>query len=153
MGASYFEALRSNGQTEVNYQRIMFLLCFVVFVTSFAYVLVLGVHNVLRYYYIQNLEDELHKLNPSVSDADGQGSLLHWNAFLAPIITRNPHHIKSYYTAAVFICYSVAATGVVVFCAALAFTLYMQITPKNIFDRIIAGVFIFIAALEILLFS
>lgn len=114
--------------------------------------LVLGVHNILRYYYIQKLEDQLHKLNPDVSDADGQSSFLHWNAFLAPIITRNPHHIKSFYTAAVFICYSVAAIGVVVFCVAMALTLYMQITPKNIFDRIIAGIFIFIAALEIVLF-
>lgn len=110
LGASSFAKGRSDSLAETagnnarvmdnffTYPRILFLFSFVIFVTAFAYVLVLGVHNILRYYYIQNLEDQLHKLSPGVTDSDKEGPFVHWNAFLAPIITRNPRHIKSYYT-------------------------------------------------------
>lgn len=54
-----------------------------IFCTAFAYVMVLGVNNLLRYYYIQKLEDRLHELISYTTDDKKEGPLLHWNAYIA----------------------------------------------------------------------
>ncbi len=136
----------------VTYARFMFLFSFIIFCTAFSYVFVLGVHNVSRYYYIQNLEDRLHKLISDTSDDKEDGSFLHWNSYIAPIITRTPRHIKSAHTALVFVFYSVATAFASIFSAAMVISLFIIILPKTIFDWIIAYIFIFMAILVIALF-
>ena len=39
----------------ITYSRIMFWLGLLIFCTAFSYIIVLGISNILRYYYIQNL--------------------------------------------------------------------------------------------------
>lgn len=136
----------------ITYSRFMFLFSCIIFCTAFSYVLVLGTHNVLRYYYIQNLEDRLHKLISGTSDDEANGPFIHWNAYIAPIITRNPRHIKSRQTRLAFISYSAATFCAVIFSATMAVALFIIIFPKTAFDWIVAGTFAFVTFLVMLLF-
>jgi hypothetical protein len=132
--------------------RIMFLLSLLVFCTAFAYVIILGITNTLRYYYIQKIEDRIHALISDTSDDRKEGSLLHWSSYIGPIITRNIHHIKSSHTALVHFCYTTAACGVTLFSVLMVVSLFFNITPKTNFDYIVISIFILVSFLTILLF-
>lgn len=136
----------------ITYARIMFWFSLIIFCTAFAYVMVLGVNNLLRYYYIQKLEDRLHELISHTTDDKKEGPLLHWNAYIAPIITRNFHHITSSHTALVYFCYTVAVCGVTMFSAVMVSLLYIEITNKTIFDKAVVSIFVAIMLLIILIF-
>lgn len=148
----FFADIRDNGgiiakycnslSQYITFDRIMFWLGLIIFCTAFAYVIVLGIQNALRYYYIQELEDRLHELIPDTSDDGKQGSFLHWNAFLSPIITRNITHIKSSYTFLAHCCYTIAVSGVVMFSIIMLAFLYLVIEGKTSFDEVILALFI-----------
>lgn len=67
----------------ITYARTLFWFSLIIFCTAFAYVMVLGVNNLLRYYYNQKLEDRLHELISYTTDDKKEGPLLHWNAYIA----------------------------------------------------------------------
>lgn len=115
----------------VTYARIMFCFSLLIFCTAFAYIIVLGTNNILRYYYIQNLEDRLHELISNTPDDNGRGSFLHWNVYNAPIITRNINHITSSHTALIYFSYSVATCCAILFSMAMVTSLFLEITPKK----------------------
>jgi len=92
---SYVTKLCNIINQSITYSRVMFWLSLLIFFTAFAYIVVLGINNILRYYYIQDLEDRLHELIPASVDDTNRGDFLHWNAYIAPIITQNIKHITS----------------------------------------------------------
>lgn len=136
----------------VTYARIMFWLSLLIFCTAFAYIIVLGTNNILRYYYIQSLEDRLHELISNTPDDNGRGSFLHWNAYNAPIITRNINHITSSHTALIYFSYSVATCCAILFSIAMVTSLFLEITPKKRFDYMTVLIIIILMLLTAFLF-
>lgn len=130
------------------FSRVIFILSAVVFCTAFAYIIVLGINNVIRYYYIQNLEDRLHALIKHSVNENGMGDFLHWNAYSAPIITKNPKHIASSHTALSYVCYSIATGCAIIFSMGMVIFLFLIISPIKWFDwmiMIIISVYMVIA--------
>lgn len=116
------------------YTRIIFCLSILVFIVAFTYVLVLGLGNLMRYYYIQNLEDRLYELIPSTKDNNYRGSFLHWNAYYAPINTQNLFHAASPYTVLNQVCFMFAICGIILFSMGLIGALFLRIPEKTTFD-------------------
>lgn len=116
------------------YSRVMFWLSLLIFFTAFAYIMVLGINNILRYYYIQNLEDRLHELIPASYDDTNRGDFLHWNAYIAPIITQNVKHITSTHTALNFACYVAATCFAILFSMGMILSLFLEIETREWFD-------------------
>lgn len=148
-GASFFNTS--------SYAKITFRLSICVFCTAFAYIMTLGTGNVLRYHYIQDLEDRLHKLIPD-TQADSTGRpFIHWSCFFGPIVTRNFHHVSSAYTLLLFLNYSIATLMAVVFSISLIVFQYLKIEPGR-FDYFLAfaaivlmsAIFVFFAITSIL---
>lgn len=118
----------------ITYTRIMFWLGLLIFCTAFCYIIVLGISNILRYYYIQNLEDRLYDLISDVKDNKDRGSFLHWNSYMAPIITQNVKHITSSHTALNYICYVVAVASAILFSMGIVISLFLAIKSRTRFD-------------------
>lgn len=154
--ASYLNPAKDTNEdalSNVMHVRVLFLLSLLVFFTAFTYLIVLGINNILRYYYIQELEDRLHKLIPNTNeDSDGREDFLHWNAYIAPIITRNIKHITSTHAALYYVCYSISALCAVLFSIVMVTSLFMEIVPKNRIDYTIVTVTILLMLLTLLLF-
>lgn len=136
----------------VTYNRVMFWLSLLIFFTAFAYIVVLGINNILRYYYIQNLEDRLHELIPIAKDDIGRGFFLHWNAYIAPIITQKPKHIASTHTLLNFICYSLATCFAILFSMGMVISLFFKINPRERFDYIVIIIVVCVMVLTFVLF-
>lgn len=138
LGASYFsdtgtgETVGTVASIVANdYVRVTFWLSICVFCVAFTYIMTLGTGNLLRYYYIQELEDRLHELIPTGDDdAIADGFFVHWVSFSGPIITRNPHHIESAYTALHFLNYTIATCFAVIFSMGLIYFQYSRIEPE-----------------------
>ncbi|MDD6628965.1 MAG: hypothetical protein PUF03_12040 [Lachnospiraceae bacterium] len=116
------------------FSRVLFLLSAVVFCTAFAYIIVLGINNVLRYFYIQNLEDRLCKF---ISYSGENNEFLHWNAYSAPVITKNIKHITSSYTALSYAVYLIATGCAILFSMGMVIFLFLIIYPKRMFDYMV----------------
>lgn len=114
--------------------RAVFALSLLIFCMAFTYITVIGIGNLLRYYYIQNLEDRLHTLSSNTPDNQDRGPFLHWNAYCAPIVTRNIKHITSSHTLLYFSLYTIAAICAVVFSMGIVMSLFVQINPIKWFD-------------------
>lgn len=136
----------------ITYSRVMFWLSLLIFFTAFAYIVVLGISNILRYYYIQNLEDRLHELIPASDDDTNRGDFLHWNAYIAPIITQNIKHITSTHTALNFVCYVAATCFAILFSMGMILSLFLEIESRQWFDYSIIVVTIIVMLLTFLLF-
>ena len=104
--------------------RIVFWLSVLVFCVAFFYITYLGMTNVLRYHYIQNIEDRLYDLFPITSDNTDRGNFLHWNAFSAPILTKNKNHITSSHSALSFCTYVGAIICAILFSMGLVMALF-----------------------------
>lgn len=76
-----------------------------VFCIVFSYIITLGISSVLRHHYIRNLEDKLYKLIPATKKEE---EFIHWISFSSPITTRNPLHLKSFYSWIHYIGYTTA---------------------------------------------
>lgn len=149
---NYIDKFCNMINANVTYARIMFWLSLLIFCTAFAYIIVLGTNNILRYYYIQSLEDRLHVLISNTPDDDGRGAFLHWSAFDAPIITRNINHITSSHTALIYFSYSAATGCAILFSIAMVTSLFLEITPKTRFDYMIVIISIILMLLTVFLF-
>lgn len=130
----------------------MFWLSLLIFFTAFAYIVVLGINNILRYYYIQDLEDRLHELIPASVDDTNRGDFLHWNAYIAPIITQNIKHITSSHTALYFVCYVAATCFAILFSMGMVLSLFLEIEHRQWFDYGIMIVTIIVMILTFFLF-
>jgi len=111
-----------NHNVGLNYFLGLYVLSDFVLCTAITFIVPLGIENVLRYHYIQDLEDRLGQLIPSGSD---QKELIHWVSFSAPITTKNPHHLKSKYAWMYFVPYILAAFMAVSFCICITILQYI----------------------------
>lgn len=135
----------------ITYSRIMFWLGLLIFCTAFSYIIVLGISNILRYYYIQNLEDRLHDLISDVRDDKDRGSFLHWNSYIAPIATQNVNHITSSHTALNYVCYVVSVASVILFSIGMVISLFLEIESRQWFDTTLINIVIFFMVLSFFL--
>lgn len=122
--------------------RVLFWLSSIVFCTAFMYIVVLGIGNLLRYYYIQNIEDRLTSLISGTKDNVNRGDLLHWNAYIAPMQTRNPKHITNSNTLLHYICYTIVVIGIILFSTGIVFFQYKFIDDRKIYDEIVLAIVI-----------
>lgn len=137
----------------VTYDRIMFWLSLFVFFTAFTYIVPLGIGNVMRYFYIQNLEERLHELIESAKDNKDRGDFLHWNDYSAPLITQNPKHITSSYTTVNFLCYVGAIFCVIVFSVIMVGALFSKISPRTNLDIMVLLISITILFLTVIVYA
>lgn len=150
LGASYFNDPNKN--TYIN-QTSIFILSNFVFCTVFPYVVVLGIVNVMRYYYVQSLEDRLFVLIPHCEDDDRmQIPFVHWGSFIASIVTRNTKNIKSLHTMLHYICYSLAAIFAVLFSAGVTLLQFYRIDNKEWYHYILLFVPIILMLMALALF-
>lgn len=132
--------------------RILFWLSAVAFIIAFLYITYLGIENILRYYHIQNIEDRLYDLMPSMDDDHGRGSFLHWNGFSAPILTKNIKHISSSHTSLSFFAYTGAVFAIIFFSMGLVLSLFLDINPIRRIDKIILGIIGILMIFTVILF-
>ena len=140
--ASWLTKIVSFINKNVSYARLIFWLSLLIFCTAFAYIIVIGISNVLRYYYIQNLEERLHTLINGLTDDDGRGDLLHWNAFSAPINTRNWKHVTTTHTVLSYLAFTLAVACAILFSMGMVITLFFEIEPRERFDDWLLGIVI-----------
>ncbi len=74
-------------------QVILFWLNSLIFLAAICFITTLGITNVLRYYYIQSLEERLAITNQE----SYENQIVHWMSFSSPITTRNYKHLDSKY--------------------------------------------------------
>lgn len=128
----------------------LLFICSLVFSVAFAFIITLGIGNVLRYHYIQDLEDRLDTLVPCGMD---RAELVHWMSFSSPVVTRNPKHLNSKYSKIHFFCYAMATVSSILFCLFIIFFLYKQIEkPSNLAKVAIVLSVVFMAASIIIFF-
>ncbi len=160
LGASYFS--RDNEDNDF-YRKVIFWLSILVFGAAFAYILVLGIGNTLRYYYIQELEDRLHRLIPGGADdrlhrlissgPDDEGNwFLHWNSYSAPMITRNLRHISSLHTLLNHVAYGAAAFCAVGFSIVMVYLLFRNIGVIRWHDYLLLYVSVSVMAVVAVMF-
>lgn len=150
---SYVDKFCNIINENITYPRILFWISLVVFCMAFAYIIVLGIDNVLRYYYIQNIEDRLNQLISSTPDNKDRGEFLHWNEYSAPITTKNIKHITSTHTALSYGCYSLAIICVILFSIGIVLSLYFEINDRKWFDKLILWIVIIGMGLAFILFT
>lgn len=80
---------------------------------AFSYMFSLGLRSTLRYRYMRALSDELNSLSGMPEGFMG------WTEISAPLITLNPRHVKSVYTAVYFGSVLFAVAAAVAVCASL----------------------------------
>lgn len=133
--------------------RIIFYLSVLSFSVAFLYITYLGIQNLLRYFYIQNIEDRLNDLFPDTNDNNNRGKFLHWNAFSAPILTKNRKHITTSHATLSFFTYAGAVSCVILFSIGLIISLFLDINPIKWYDKLLLYSMIFFMLLSFLLFA
>ena len=115
--------------------RALFYISSITLLVAVAYIVTIGISNVLRYHYMRDLEDRLYQLIPHEPE---DMLFTHWMSFCSPITTRNPLHITtSIYTVIHYCCYAVAALGGVAFCIMMIILQYDFVPEHNVWDRIV----------------
>jgi len=110
-----------------------------VFVLSivFCYITAIGIVSVLRYHYIQYLEDRLHLL---VENGHfGEENLIHWMSFSSPITTRNPKNVRKY-AISHYLSYVFFSVSAIVFCCFITIVSFIGLGNERL--RVI-GVLVF----------
>lgn len=118
--------------TEKN-KSMLFNMSNLILCTAIGYITSLGMSNVLRYHYLQNLEDRLSKLNAKVNNKD---ELIHWMSFSSPITTRNPLHLNLKYTSMHYVCYAIATICPILFCAVITIFQFVSLDTYTIIDMV-----------------
>ncbi len=131
---------------------LLFHLSNLVFCTAIGYITTLGISNVLRYHYLQDLEDRLFLLMSDISAEDAEQRLMHWMSFSAPVMTRNPQHIKGRYTWMHYLCYTIATACAIMFCTAITIIQYLSLGEYSIYDQFSIGLLILFFAFSMISF-
>lgn len=119
------------------YARWLFVLGVLTFLVVFGYAMSLGIPSVIRYHYLQDLEDQLNRLMNNDPDV-----VVAWKSFSSPITTRNPKHIKSKFAKINFGALSVSTISALVICLGLIVMLFSQIENHTLGDWLFAVFFV-----------
>lgn len=104
----------------------IYVLCITILMTAISYVVSFGITNVLRFFYMQQLEDKL------ASRKDKDLDIVHWISFSAAVNTRNIKHIRnSNYTMLSYVYYSLAAFLALFFCFGIIIIQYYILNLGN----------------------
>lgn len=101
------------------------LLSDLIFITTFSYMTHLGLGNLLRYHYLQDLEVQLREIgytSPTFSD---------WMETTAPVTTRNIRHLKHGYSIINYFAYIGATLFAILFCILTTVVLYMRVEVEE----------------------
>lgn len=151
LGVLFSASLFSGGEPNSPFNNVapLFGLSVLIFCAAFGFITTLGIANVLRYHYIQNLEDKISMLiSPNFHKED----LIHWMSFSSPILTRNPYHLKSGYTKVHYIFYGLATICASLFCIYVIIFLYSRIDPHTILDHVLLVIFILTVTISLIVF-
>lgn len=128
-----FKSMLNDLISLITFQRLVFWLVSIVFCATFLYVAKIGIENIMRYFYIRNLEirsqglikyegkntENKEEKTPSevgFKDNNGRGSELNFSEYAAPVLTNSPKHIGSIPTFLHFVCNYGALGLAVLFC-------------------------------------
>ncbi|MCI9127564.1 MAG: hypothetical protein HFG28_10265 [Eubacterium sp.] len=114
---------------------ILFLLSCFIFGTAFSYIATLGIQNVLRYHYIQRLEDQA-AFQYQKGNVD-KISFVQWMSFCSPITTRNPSHLNSKFAIVFYLSYTVAILCATFFSLGVIAFLYYKLENRTLIDTIV----------------
>lgn len=140
------------GDGEVVPKSLLFHLSNLVFCTAIGYITAVGIHSVLRYHYLQNLEDRIFLLKPNISVENAKQQFVHWMSFSAPVITRNPQHVKGQYTWMHYLCYTIATICAIMFCVTITIVQFLSLEEYSIYDQFSIGVLIVFFAFSMMVF-
>ena len=126
LGVIFAGSLFAENNTE---QVILFWLNSLIFLAAICFITTLGITNVLRYYYIQSLEERLAITNQE----SYENQIVHWMSFSSPITTRNYKHLNSKYAKVHYGNYSIATMSAIVFCASLLIIQFFRMKEYNFF--------------------
>lgn len=129
---------------------LLFHLSNFIFCTAIGYITTLGISNVLRYHYLRNIEDKLFLLISNCSDTEHR--LIHWMSFSAPVITRNPQHIKGQYTWMHYLCYTVATICAILFCVVITVIQYLSLDKYSVYDKVGMGLSVIFFSFSMMVF-
>lgn len=112
---------------------VLFLLSNLILCTAVGYITSMGISNVLRYHYIQSLEDKLSKVLPCYP---AKNRFVHWMSFSSPVTTRNPFHLESKFTWMHYLCYAGSVVCALIFCIAISAFQYTKIKIHGKLDEL-----------------
>lgn len=130
-GASVFQ--KDGTESVVINQHTLLWLSAVIFCIAFTYITALGITNVLRYHYMQELED---RVSIFTEERESDWNFIHWMSFSSPITTRHPGHIRSGYTLLHYFGYAIATVSAALFCLGTTILQYKNISELLWADRI-----------------
>lgn len=147
----------------VTFQRLVFWLVAIVFCATFLYIAKVGIENIMRYFYIRNLEMRCQEIlrNPEnhnnnekngtqeehlvFYDSMGKGSELDFSEYAAPVLTNSPKHIGSIPTFLHFACNYGALGLSVIFCFLLVLSQFLLLPKTETVD--IYAIYIILAVM------
>ena len=124
-----------NGDNTDYYLRIIFHASNIAFCAVFSFITTIGIEKNLRYYYIKDIEKRLYIITQnSIDDLKTKREFMHWNEYSAPIITRNPNHLKSFHSLIYWIYTSASILCPIFFCIAMIFIFFNKINKHIKYD-------------------
>lgn len=132
--------------------RISFVLSNIIFCTAFAYVITLGIAGVMRYHYVRDIEDRLHRLVPAENAEDPDDAFVHWFSYRGALVSRNVKHVGGLNGKMYFVCYTVATVGASLFCVGTTLCLFGMLDSKKLVDRLLLAVPLLMALITLATF-
>lgn len=127
----------------------MFIVSVIVFCTAFAYIITIGIKNVLRYHYIQDMEDRLAALIPKQAD---EKEFVHWMSFSSPILTRNPQNLTSFYSKMHYMYYFVAVALAISFCMSVVYFQFRNLNEDSFMGNLLLRLLIISMLISVVVF-
>lgn len=125
------------------------LLCDFMFLAAFTHMTYLGIGNVLRYHYIQDLERQL-RIDQQHHNISGE-PFIGWMEITSPIRTQNFKHLKSMHSVMHYLSYTGSAALSVIFCLTITIALFTTVDAHKEWARIGLIVVIVISIVEMLI--
>lgn len=110
---------------------MLFILSGLILCCAFLYIFTVGITSTLRFHYMRKLEDRISRLAPTEVQME---PFVNWMSFSAPVLTRNPKHIKSLFTRIHYYSYTGAALCAIGFGIAMCSVLFSQIEKHTVVD-------------------
>ena len=104
-----------------------FLLDVTIECAAYFYIVIIGIRNVFLYYFARDIEKQI-----ATYEKDNFGDcVVRWVTLTAPIVTRNPRHIKTGYGVVYFISYTLATICAVLFSGVTIVFQYFSFEEKS----------------------
>lgn len=126
--ANIFSQNGSDEDTLEMILRVSFVLSNLIFCTAFSYAITLGVSAVMRYHYIRDLEDRLHRLHKDMNNQGESENFVHWISYSSAFVTRNYKHVKGVNGWFYYIAYTVATICASAFCVGVTISLFWMLS-------------------------